>query len=117
MVSKAELVPPAAVARNARHGLELRDRFHKGGTEVGVHRAEQLAARKPVTREDVKAIYSFLARHAVDKRAEHFGDEAAPSPGYVAWLLWGGDEARAWIGKLHEKVDEIPEGADTAHAA
>lgn len=117
MVSKADLTPPAAVAANAKRGLELRERFHKGGTEVGVHRAEQLAARRPVTREDVKSMFSYLARHEVDKRGEHFGDDEHPSPGYVAWLLWGGDEAKAWIGKLHDRVDDIPEGGDTAHPA
>jgi hypothetical protein len=117
MVSKADLTPPAAVAANARRGLELRERFHKGGTDVGVHRAEQLTARRPVTREDVKSMYSYLARHDVDKQGAHFGDEAAPSPGYVAWLLWGGDEAKTWIAGLHARVDEIDEGGDTAHAA
>jgi hypothetical protein len=117
VVSKADLTPPGAVAANARRGLELRERFHKGGTDVGVHRAEQLAARRPVTREDVKSMYSYLARHEVDKRGAHFGDDEAPSPGYVAWLLWGGDEAKAWIAGLHERVDDIPEGGDTAHAA
>lgn len=115
MVSKADLTPPAAVAKNAKHGLELRERFHKGGTDVGVHRAEQLAERRPVTREDVQSIHSYLARHEVDKRGAHWGDEENPSPGYVAWLLWGGDEAKGWIAKLHEQVDEIAEGGDTAH--
>ena len=37
--------PKAKMASNAKKGLELRARFHRGGTEVGVHRAEQLAAQ------------------------------------------------------------------------
>ncbi len=117
MVSKADLTPPPAVAANARRGLELRERFHRGGTEVGEHRAEQLAERRPLTREDVASMYSYLARHEVDKRGAHFGDEENPSPGYVAWLLWGGDEAKPWLAGLHERRDEIPTGGDTAHAA
>lgn len=117
MVSKADLTPPPAVAKNARLGLELREKHHRGGTDVGVRRAEQLAARKPVTQEDVKAMYSYLARHEVDKRGGHFGDADHPSPGYVAWLLWGGDEAKAWIGDLHDRVGDIPADGDTAHAA
>lgn len=117
MVAQSKLVPPAAVAKNAKRGLELREEHHKGGTDVGVRRAEQLAARRPVTREDVKAMYSYLARHEVDKEGAHFGDEQKPSPGYIAWLLWGGDEAKGWIADLHEHVDDVPEGGDTAHAA
>ena len=117
MVSQLDLTPPASVARNARRGLQLREQFHKGGTDVGVHRAEQLSERRPVTQEDVKAIYSYLARHEVDKQGAHWGDEANPSPGFVAWLLWGGDEAKAWIGRLHERVGEIPTGGDTAHVS
>lgn len=103
------LKPPAAVAEAARRGLALRDRFGRGGTDVGVHRAEGLAARREVTRADVKSIYSYLARHAVDKDAAGFGDEENPSAGYIAWLLWGGDAARDWIGKLHDIIDAVPE--------
>ena len=58
-----------------------------------------------------------MARHEVDKRGAHFGDEENPSPGYVAWLLWGGEEGKAWIAGLHERVDEIAPGGDTAHQA
>ena len=102
--------PPAAVAACARRGLELRRRFRRGGTEVGVARAEQLIARRPISARDIKSMYSYFARHAVDRRAARWGDEDDPSAGYVAWLLWGGDEGRAWIGPLREKLRTI-EGA------
>ena len=34
--------PTQKMASNAKKGLELRDKFNHGGTDVGVHRAEQL---------------------------------------------------------------------------
>ncbi len=36
-------VPPAPVRANAKRGLELRDKYNRGGTEVGVARARDLS--------------------------------------------------------------------------
>ena len=100
------MTPPAAVAAAATKGLELREKFPRGGTEVGVARAHQLAARKDVSAEDVAHITSYFARHAVDKdaKAHEWGDDTDPSAGYVAWLLWGGDAGQNWADGLMAKL-------------
>jgi hypothetical protein len=59
--------PTEKIAANAKKGLKLRDNFGRGGTDVGVRRAEQLAAQDDVTAEDVKSMHSYFARHEVDK--------------------------------------------------
>ena len=43
-------------------------------------------------------MYSFFSRHEVDKKATGFsaGEEGYPSPGRVAWDLWGGDAGYSW---------------------
>ena len=107
MAETNEPTPTAKMAANARKGLELREKFGRGGTEVGVSRAEQLAARKPLSEADIKSMYSYFARHAVDKDAKshQWGDENDPSAGYVAWLLWGGDDGKAWVDKAHAKLE------------
>lgn len=107
-MSGPDLTPPAAVAAAAKKGLELRAKFGRGGTEVGVHRAEGLAARHAVTAEDVVHISSYFARHAVDKDAKshEWGDDGDPSAGYIAWLLWGGDAGRKWADGLKAKLDK-----------
>ena len=102
-----ELTPPPAVAANARRGLALRARFGRGGTDVGVRRAQGLADRRPVAAADIRSMYSYFARHDVDRRAARWADESDPSAGWIAWLLWGGDEGRAWIGGLREKLRAI----------
>lgn len=102
--------PPATVAKAAERGLKLREKFDRGGTEVGVRRAHQLANREPVSDRDIKDIYSYFARHTVDKQGKGWADRSDPSAGYIAWLLWGGDAAEAWIGRLHAKLDK-PEDA------
>lgn len=102
------MIPPLAVARNAEKGLKLRAEFGRGGTHVGVERAEALVAREPVTPRDVRRISSYFARHAVDKEAKTrvWGDESNPSAGYIAWLLWGGDAGRTWVDRLKVQLNE-----------
>ena len=105
-MSSPSMVPPAAVAAAAKKGLALRERFGRGGTDVGVRRAEGLAARHAVSADDVVHISSYFARHAVDKeaKAHDWGDDDDPSAGYIAWLLWGGDAGRDWADGLKAKL-------------
>ena len=98
-------VPPAAVAKEAARGLELREKFGRGGTEVGVKRAHDLAARKPVDVANMKKIRSYFARHDVDKRGKNWGDRDKPSAGYIAWLLWGGEAGKGWVEGAMAKVE------------
>ena len=100
--------PTAKMAANARRGLELREKFDRGGTEVGVERARQLADRRPLSEADIKSMYSYFARHEVDKQAKAhaWGDENDPSAGYIAWLLWGGDEGKTWVDEQHERLGQ-----------
>lgn len=90
--------PTLRMASAARRGLRLRDRFERGGTQVGVDRARQLAERRDVSEADVKSMHSFFARHAVDKQTEthKWNSDKDPSAGFIAWLLWGGDAGKAW---------------------
>lgn len=98
-------VPPPSVASAARHGLELREKqspSNRGGTEVGLARAKQLANREPVSEETMARMNSFFARHAVDAQAEGFseGEEGYPSKGRIAWELWGGNPGRSWAQQI-----------------
>lgn len=45
--------PTAKMAANATKGLELREQFNRGGTDVGVKRAEQLVGQHDVDAEDI----------------------------------------------------------------
>lgn len=90
--------PTQKMAAAARRGLRLREKFRRGGTEVGVARAHQLAERRDLDATDVKAMHSFFARHAVDKdgQTHKWDSDSDPSAGFIAWLLWGGDAGKAW---------------------
>ena len=93
---------------NATRGLKLREQFNRGGTEVGVRRAHQLAARETLNEADVRSMHSYFARHAVDKdgRSHNWDSETDPSAGYVAWLLWGGDAGKVWADRNAVKIDD-----------
>ncbi len=104
----SEHQPTKKMATNAQKGLDLREKFNRGGTDVGVRRAEQIVEGKPMSAEDVKSMHSYFARHDVDKDAKShdWGNEDDPSAGYIAWLLWGGDEGKTWADKEREKIEE-----------
>lgn len=99
--------PTAKMAANAEKGLKLREAFGRGGTDFGAHRARQLVEQKALSAEDVKSMHSYFARHEIDKqgKAHGWGSDADPSAGYVAWLLWGGDEGKAWADRHAEKLE------------
>ncbi len=106
--NSADLVPPAKVAANAKLGLELREKFKRGGTDVGVKRAQQLANRHEILPEDAAHIVSYFARHAVDKnsKSHDWGDINNPSAGFIAWLLLGGDEGETWAKKVKAELEK-----------
>lgn len=92
--------PPQVVADNAAKGLALRNEFGRGGTEIGIGQARNLRERKTLTPETIMRMVSYFARHEVDKNAAGFGRTDKPTNGYIAWLLWGGDEGRKWAVEL-----------------
>jgi hypothetical protein len=105
-LSDRQRTPPRAVAEAARRGLALREEHGRGGTEVGVRRACQLMNRETVSDRGIKSIHSYFARHAVDKQGKYWADPKRPSAGYIAWLLWGGDEGRDWVDGLRKTLRE-----------
>ena len=97
----ADLKPSDGMVEEAERGLEWRREFGRGGTEVGIARARDIANRKELSPETVNRMVSFFARHEVDKEAEGFrpGEEGYPSNGRIAWALWGGTPARTWVNR------------------
>lgn len=85
--------PPAKVQAVAKDALERREKRRKetqrpGGTAVGVARARDLANGKNLSKDTVKRMRSFFARHAGNR------NEDPNSPWKIAWDLWGGDSGK-----------------------
>ena len=51
------------MAEEAKRALEWRKEFNRGGTAVGVARANQLVNRENLSERTVLRMYSFFSRH------------------------------------------------------
>lgn len=103
--SSVRFIAPAAVRAAAARGLRWRRETGRGGTAVGIARARDLSHGRPITWETVLRMFSYFSRHQIDLIAEGAspGEVGFPSPGRVAWELWGGDEGFRWVSELRRK--------------
>lgn len=106
-LSDIDTRPTESMANNAKRGLELRKKFNRGGTAVGVARANSLVARENLSISTIKRMFSFFSRHEVDKQGQGFnaGEEGYPSAGKIAWLLWGGDSGFSWAKRKRAEIE------------
>ena len=90
--------PTSGMKSAASRALAWHKEGKRGGTSVGYARANQIVNGESLSDDTVKRMYSFFSRHEVDKKATGFnsGEEGYPSPGRVAWDLWGGDAGYAF---------------------
>tara|TARA_R110002110_G_scaffold27125_9_gene99028 strand:+ start:10 stop:1635 length:1626 start_codon:yes stop_codon:yes gene_type:complete len=98
--------PTREMAAEAERALEWRKEFKRGGTTVGVARANQLTARENLSNDTITRMYSFFSRHEVDKKAKGFraGEDGFPSAGRIAWGLWGGDSGFSWSTRKRKEI-------------
>lgn len=107
-VSMESYTPTASMKKAAQRGLDWRREFGRGGTAVGIARARDITNGKDLSESTVKRMYSFFARHEVDKQAQGFnaGEEGFPSNGRIAWDLWGGDSGYAWSKRIAARLSK-----------
>lgn len=105
-LSDINTVPTDGMVTEAKRGLAWRKEHNRGGTAVGVARANSIIAKENLSISTIKRMYSFFSRHEVDKRAEGFrqGEEGYPSAGRIAWALWGGDAGFSWSKKKRQQI-------------
>ena len=83
---------PSSVSNNAKRGLELNEAVNnKCATQVGKVRAQQLAQGKPISKETIKRMYSYLSRAEA-----YYKPEDKEACGTISFLLWGGKSAKTW---------------------
>ena len=106
-ISDIDFKPTDGMVSEAIKGLEWRKEYNRGGTMVGVARANSIKNRESLSVSTVKRMHSFFSRHEVDKQAEGFspGEEGYPSAGRIAWALWGGDAGQSWAKKKRDQIE------------
>ncbi len=94
---------PSSVSNNAKRGLELNEAVNnKCATQVGKIRAQQLAQGKPISKETIKRMYSYLSRAEA-----YYKPEDKEACGTISFLLWGGKSAKTWAeAKLKQLENE-----------
>ena len=107
----ADLTPTAAMAEAAARGLRLHDEGKSGDglKPETVRRANIIARRDELTESHVREMRAWFARHESDKRPG-WADPGDETPGFVAWLLWGGDPAESWSNRKVAEMDREQEG-------
>ena len=98
--------PPQGAREEAERGLTWRDEFGRGGTQVGVARARDIANGRNLSPDTIGRMVSYFARHEVDKQGTGWspGEDGFPSAGRIAWALWGGDPGRTWAEKVQSQM-------------
>ena len=102
--------PTKGMIAEAKKGLEWRREYGRGGTEVGVARARDIANGKNLSISTIKRMNSFFARHEKSsKGGEGFepGEDGFPSAGRIAWALWGGDAGQTWAAKKVKEIENV----------
>ena len=94
---------PSGVKNNAKRGIELNEKVNnKCATDVGKIRAQQLAQGKPISKETIKRMYSYLSR------AEEYYDESdTKACGTISYLLWGGKAGKRWAESKLKELGEL----------
>ena len=111
-------IPTKGMKEDAQRALDWRKEFGRGGTRVGLARANQIVNGDNLSDSTIKRMYSFFSRHEVDKKAQGFrpGEKGFPSNGRIAWGLWGGDAGFSWSKKLVNQMKNEEERALTGKA-
>jgi HK97 family phage portal protein len=110
--NEVDLTVTEGMVEEAKRGLEWREEYGRGGTQVGVTRANQIINDGKLSEETWKRVKSYFSRHEVDKQGEGFspGENGFPSAGRIAWALWGGDagfsRSKAIVARLEAAEDE-----------
>jgi hypothetical protein len=90
------------MAAAAEQGLRMREESapsNRGGTAVGLARANQFAKREMVSLDIVKRTFSFLSRARV------YYKPGSNTPGTQAYLLWGGPAGLVWARRILDSQD------------
>lgn len=105
-----DMSPPKVVRNACKRGVQLYEEGHGGDglRPATIRWARRLAAGADITADKARLMRAWLARHASDRRPDWHDP---PTPGYVAWLLWGGDDAVGWSNKLVRQLEAADKDA------
>ena len=99
---------PKSATNNAKKALKWKKEHGsevKGMTAVGWARANQLSNRRNLSYETIARMAAFKRHRKNASIDPKYKDTPWKDRGYVAWLLWGGDEGVDWAIKKSKQID------------
>lgn len=112
--------PPAGVRSAAARGLELREKWKRGGLSnseassqgigSGVQRAVNLKNGDAISLATVKRMAAFFSRHQKNYRPDEKESDGGPTAGTIAWLLWGGNAGKSWAAGIVGRLEKANTG-------
>jgi hypothetical protein len=96
---------PDAVSNNAQRGIDLNEKNgNKCATQVGKIRARQLSQNKPISKETLVRMFSYLSR-----AQEYYDEGDNEACGTISYLLWGGKAGLRWATSKMRELDLLSE--------
>jgi len=96
---------PDAVSNNAQRGIDLNKKNgNKCATQVGKIRARQLSQSKPISKETLVRMFSYLSR-----AQEYYDEGDNEACGTISYLLWGGKAGLRWATSKMRELDLLSE--------
>ena len=106
--------PTAGMASAARRGLRLHEEGKSGDglKPETVARANRLAKREEMNADWIREMNAWFSRHESASKSPGWDTPGKEKPGFVAWLLWGGNAARNWSARKVKEMEgerDLPE--------
>lgn len=96
---------PDGVKNNAQKGIDLNKKVNnKCATQVGKIRARQLSQGKPISKETLVRMFSYLSR-----AQEYYDEGDNEACGTISYLLWGGKAGLRWATSKMRELDLLSE--------
>ena len=104
---------PAAAKKNAQMAIDWKEKYGRdevdAGTPVGWARAHQLAKGENLSTDTVKRMSAFNRHRKNSSIKPELKETPWKDKGYVAWLIWGGDEGVDWAIEKSKEIDAMKE--------
>lgn len=116
-IEKAKSFQTTQAMKNAaRRGLELREKWKRGGLDTrqaasegvgsGVARARDIIEGS-LSLDSVKRMSAFFSRHEKNFRPDVKESDGGPTAGTIAFYLWGGSSGRAWSNAIVNREEKV----------